>query len=472
MELLTRFKEYLVKNNLIKEGDSVLLGVSGGPDSLTMLDLFTKIKGEYCLNVVVFHLNHMFRNEAFTEAVFVKNQTENYGLKAIIEEFDVPKYIKNEGLSPEEAAREVRFKLMKKWVRELKLQKIALAHNRDDLVETVFLNLIRGTGLKGLVGIEPVTIHGQIEVIHPLLSIYREEIEEYCRHNGLKPVYDQTNKKNIYTRNKLRNEVIPYLEKEINPGLKAVIARTAEHIGVEENYLSRLADKKLDELIINKKHKEITLNLQGFKKSHIVLRNRIIKKAIGLVKGDYIDIYSAHYEEIDKLIQRGQTGKYVELTDGISVRLLYDNLIIEKRDDCREELEAFSYKLSVPGKIILSAGLEITAEVFEVLPEWKTISARPEVCICDLGKIEQPLTVRNRKPGDRFRPLGMKGFKKLKDFFIDEKIPERERNKIPIILDNSGQLIWVGGLRMDDRYKVTGETNKFLKLGINYQEGD
>jgi len=472
LELLLRFKEYLAKNNLIKKGDSILLGVSGGPDSLTMLHLFVKIKKEYRLDLVVFHLNHMFRKEASNEAAFVKKQAENYGLEAVIEEFNVPQYIKKKGLSPEEAAREIRFKFMQKWASKFKLKKIALAHNRDDLVETVFLNVIRGTGLKGLTGIEPVTSYGELLVIHPLLNIYRQEIEAYCQLNGLSPVYDPTNKENMYTRNKLRNEVIPYLEREINPGLKGVIARMAENIRVEENYLSQRAKEEFRELLVEKTNRELILSLSGIKEQHVAIRNRVLKKAIGLLKGNYIDLYSKHYQDINRLILEGQTGKYIELIDDIRVRLSYDKLIIEKGNSYQTDFKGFSYELPVPGQVSLPDGQVLTAEEFDELPEWRTISSKPEICICDQEKLQLPLLIRNRKPGDRFQPLGMKGLKKIKDFFIDEKIPANKRDSIPIICDNSGQIIWIAGYRMDDRYKVTKKTNKLLKLRINYQEGD
>ncbi|HLV09749.1 MAG TPA: tRNA lysidine(34) synthetase TilS [Halanaerobiales bacterium] len=472
MKLFQDFKNYIKQNNLFNKGETLLLGVSGGPDSLTMLDLFYRLKEEYYLKLIVFHLNHRFRAEGVLEAEFVKKQADKFGLKAVIEEYDVPAYIKEKGVSPEEGARDIRFSLMKKYACKYKLKKISLGHNRDDLVETVFLNLLRGTGLKGLTGIAPLQSYGGLKIIRPLLNIYRHEIEEYCKEKHLEPVQDPSNKENIYTRNKLRNELIPYLEREINNGIKETIARMAENIKLEDDFMSETATRQLREIRSAKSENVIVLSLEKLSNLHLALRNRVIKKAIGIIKGDYTDLYSYHYQDLNKLILRGQTGKYIELPDGIRARRSYDKFILERDSGTKGDNIPFLYKLSIPGKVSLAGKCSLSAEVYNKLSSWKEISLDPGVCVLDLRKLNLPLRIRNRKPGDCFQPLGMEGFKKLKDYFIDEKIPAGKRDKIPLVVDNDDNIVWVAGHRMDERFKVSEETNKFLILRINYQEGD
>ncbi|MDI3547992.1 MAG: tRNA(Ile)-lysidine synthase [Halanaerobiales bacterium] len=465
MDLIRGFAEYIDEKNLVKSGDSILLGVSGGPDSLAMLDLFSRIKNKLKLKLVVFHLNHKFRREAGQEATFVSRTAERYQLKAIIEEYDVPGYIEEKGLSPEEAAREIRFQLLFKWAGKLKINKIALAHNRDDLVETIFLNLVRGTGLKGLTGIDPLTEINNLEIIHPLLDISRKDIEKYCHIRGLQPRYDPTNEETLYTRNKIRHKVIPYLEKEINPGLKEVIARMAEIIREEDCFLRELAKRNLEEVLIEKRGNKIVLSLSGLKEIPRVIRRRIFRMVISTLKGDHVDLYSYHYQAIDDLILTGSTGKMIDLKDNLKVKRLYDQLIFDQ-NGFTEGYAEFNFKLTVPGEVNLPGDRVLKAETSPYFTGWRKLALKPEICLCDADKVKPPLTVRNRRPGDRFTPLGMKGVKKLKDFFIDEKIPERERNRIPLVLDSTGKIIWIAGLRIDDRFKVTDKTERFLKLHL------
>ncbi|MFW5987965.1 MAG: tRNA lysidine(34) synthetase TilS [bacterium] len=474
MSLVMKFKEYINNKILIQAHDKLLLGVSGGPDSLSMLDLFMKIKEEYSLDLTVFYLNHMFRKEAAAEAEFVKKTADNYGVKSIIETFDVPAYIKKKGLSPEEAAREIRFKYMVKWADKLKIKKIALAHNKNDFVETILLNLARGTGLKGLSGINPVTLIDGIKIIHPLLSFSRKKIEKYCRDFNLYPVEDPSNKTDIYTRNKIRHNVVPVFE-EINPGFKEAVFRMGNIVNQENEFLNKLADKKFELVLLEKEENQISFNLKRISQLDRVLLKRVIEKAVTLVKGDDTDLYYAHYKAAINLIKRGNTGKRVDLKDGIIVRCNYNKVIIETRSHFKavKSNEKYEFELNAPDSILLPYNIEIKSDKLTVGDiDWKLKAKDNNICICDLDKIKFPLQIRNRRPGDVFYPLGMKGKKKIKDLFIDEKIPLVERDKIPLVLSNDGRVIWITGCRVDNRFKVTEETKNLLKLVIIDKRGD
>ncbi|MFW5976452.1 MAG: tRNA lysidine(34) synthetase TilS [Bacillota bacterium] len=463
MDLINDFKEYIRNKSLVSRTDRLLLGVSGGPDSLSMLDLFNRIKEEYNLEIIVFHLNHKFRKNARKEADFVKNFCRERNIKVEIKEYNVPKLIKETNYSIEEAARKIRLKLMLNLAEKFKIKKIALGHNRDDLVETVLLNLFRGTGLKGLTGIDPVSHYKNRKLIHPLLPISRSKIENYCNYRDLNPRRDPSNKEPKYSRNKLRLEVIPYLEKEINSALKEKIAHTASILREEENFLEDQADKLVKTVLINEKENKIILSLKTLKNESRVLVKRILKKMIFKLKETPDDLYFQHYQAMEELIYKSNTNKKIELPGNIRIKKIYDKLIL-KYGEFNDSYTVFKKVLKVPGMVSLPDSREIKAEFLCDKKNLKSLLRKSNICLCDSEKIEYPLIIRNRKKGDRFQPLGMGGTKKVKDFFIDEKILPQKRDKIPLITDKLDRIIWIAGLRLNEKFKIKNDTEKILKI--------
>ena len=469
MEVYNKFKSFLQKEDLIEKDDKLLLGVSGGPDSLTMLDLFLKLQSEVNLQLAVFHLNHLFRTEASAEAEFVKNICNNYNVECYIEEFDVPSFAKKNSLSPEQAAREIRMNFLFERAKKLGVNKIALAHNKNDLVETVFLNIIRGCGLSGLSGIEPKTSIQGHTIIHPLLKIKRKEIEDYCLKENLSPRYDKSNKKTIYTRNKIRHEVIPYIEKKINPSLKDVVERMANLVKEENDYLKTVTKNKLLEVLLDKDENEIILSFNKLNKYHKVIKRRIIFEAIYELKKNNSDIYFKHYQEIKKLFKKGSTDKKIDLPGKLKVKRVYDKLII-KRGNFKSEIDNYCFNIELGIPIKLPDNNILKSKKIDIYENWQKDAIKSNKCLIDFDKIQLPLKVRNRRNGDKFKPLGLNGFKKIKDFFIDEKIEKNLRDKIPIIVDNNGIIVWIAGLRMDDRVKITEKASKIIELTLIKEE--
>ncbi|MFW6288074.1 MAG: tRNA lysidine(34) synthetase TilS [bacterium] len=467
MDLLNQFEDYIVKEKLVNTGDSLILGVSGGPDSLTMLDLFARIRGKYQLDIVVYHLNHMFREEAKGEALFVKKKAKEYGIKAVIEEFNVPEYIKKENLSPEEGAREARFRLLAKWAKEFDIKKAAVAHNKDDLVETVLMNIFRGTGLTGLCGIKPINENFGLYVIHPLLGLSRKDIEYYCKERSLNPRIDPTNQENIYTRNKIRNLIIPQIEEGINAGVKDSIYRMVGNIRDEEEFLRHYSYAHYQESILENANHRIVLSLPLLQKEEPAVRRRILVNALEDLEGNVKDLYSVHYKALEELIVSGETGKTIQLKEGIRVRTSYDRLLIEKEQFSSETTD-FLYELDVPGSVE-SKKFILSADIIKKIQGWKSLGMQDDICVADIDKVTLPLIVRNRQEGDFFIPYGMNGSKKLKDFFIDEKISVEKRERIPLVADYTGRIIWIAGYRTDDRFKVENKTENLLKLSIVYK---
>ncbi len=465
MDLIEDFKDYIIKKNIISKNKDkkILVGVSGGPDSLCLLDLLIRLKKNFKYEIVVFHLNHLMRENAHKDAKFVENFCQQRNLNFIIKKYDVPELMKNKNLSPEEAARKIRLELMEKAAHLHNIEKIALGHNKDDQVETIFMNIFRGTGLTGLTGISPVSDYKNLKLIHPLLNFYRQQIETYCDLRNLSPKIDPTNKKNIYTRNKIRNQLIPYIEKEINSSVKEKVFKMSDIIREENSYLNKISENKLQKIIDKKRKNIISLNLSRLKKLDKVIRRRVLKKAIYFLKDEPGDIYSYHYQAIDDLLFKNGSGKKLDMPGEIKIKKSYNKLLVKKGEfeDISPEIDQ---KINVPGTVNLSIGVIKTKFLSKNEVDKNNLLNNDKVCYCDADKITLPLYIRKRGKGDRFRPLGMKGTKKLKNFFIDEKIPKSKRDKIPVIIDSEDRIVWIAGLRMDDRFKINNNTSKIIKI--------
>lgn len=272
----------ITKNNLIQSGDKLVLAVSGGPDSIFMLDILNKIKEKIQFEIVVAHVNHMIREEANSDEEYVRKICEKKEIEFYSKRIDVIKYANNKKIGTEEAGRKVRYEFFEEILEKTNSNKIALAHNKNDKVETIIMNLLRGTGTLGLKGIEPIRDN---KYIRPIIEINRNQIEKYCEENNLQPRIDKTNFENIYTRNKIRNVVIPYIEKEFNPNIIEGISRLSEIATEEDDYLNSLTTEKYKELLLEEKSNEIILNLKIFNNQHRVIKKRIIIYTITRLMG-------------------------------------------------------------------------------------------------------------------------------------------------------------------------------------------
>ncbi len=465
LDLKKRFKENLIDKDLVQHDDKILLGISGGPDSLTMLDLFTKFKDELNLKLLVFHLNHSFRKEADQEAAFVKNFCEEKSIEVIIKKYDVPGYVKENNLSPEEGAREIRFKFFQEIYERENIDRVSLAHNKDDLVETVLFNIFRGTGLRGLKGIEDKQVLNGMEIIHPILIFYRSEILDYCEYNDLTPVFDPSNDSNLYSRNRIRNNILPMVEEQINSNAKQVIARMTDTIKEDFDFLQKYSRKLLEELLVEKKLDKYILDLEKIRGLHPAIIKRIINIIILKLKGSVDNFYYKHYSDIIRFIEENSTGDLLDLPDGIKLKISYNKLFVFQ--GTMKQKEDFKKFIEEEGEYKLPYKQKLKVKITDEKLDWRNYKDN-NYCLLDYDKVKFPLVVRNRQKGDNFIPLGMQGHKKVKDYFIDEKVPDYKRDEIPIVFDSTGSLIWICGYRMDDRFKLTNKSNKTII--INYQK--
>lgn len=296
------------KYNLIEPGDKIVLGVSGGPDSISMLNILNEIKEKFKFEIYVAHVNHLIRKEAEDDERFVQEYCIRNNIKCFVKRIDVIKIANTKKIGTEEAGRNARYEFFEEVMEKVGANKIAIAHNVNDKVETIIMNLMRGSSISGLKGIEPIRDN---KYIRPLIECERQEIEQYCGENKLDPRIDKTNFENDYTRNKIRNIVIPYIKKEFNPNIVETISRLSQIATDESDYIESQTDKMYKNLLIEKENKQIILNLKQFNQQEKVIKNRIILLAIKQLMGSTKGIEKKHIEDIIKLCQNNIGNKFL-----------------------------------------------------------------------------------------------------------------------------------------------------------------
>ena len=311
--------ETIRKYNLIEDGDKIVLGVSGGPDSISMLNILKEIKDDQIIKfeIYVAHINHMIRKEAIDDEKYVKDYCNRNDIKCYIKRIDVVKIANDKRIGTEEAGRNARYDFFEEILKETDSNKIAIAHNKNDKIETIIMHLLRGSGLSGLKGIEPIRDN---KFIRPLIECERSEIEQYCENRKLQPRIDKTNFENEYTRNKIRNIVIPYIKKEFNPNIIQTLSRLSEVATDESNYIDLQTQKIYNKLLIEKKDKQIILKLNEFNQQENVIQKRLVLKTIKELNGSTDRIEKVHIEDIIKLCNNNIGNKY--LTPNKNLKIL------------------------------------------------------------------------------------------------------------------------------------------------------
>ena len=458
------------KFDMLSSNDRVLIGISGGPDSVTLLNVLLSLKKRYNLSFFIAHLDHMLRGKESDEDVnFVKNLAQELGLPCEVKSCNLIKIARKEHLTLEETAREYRYKFYSETAKKFKANKIALGHNTDDQIETVLMRFLRGSGLEGLMGIPP--IRGKI--IRPLIECNREEIEEYCKENKIEYRVDSSNEEVIYFRNKIRLELLPLLAKDYNKNIKGITLRLRNIVSEVSAYLSQETELLFKEVVRRESPEMVIIDLKKFTSLPLALKRRIIRKSIEVVKGNLYSISFAHNNEILKLTEYQLGEKEIYLPDNLMAKKIYKKIMIYKKrisEDQTEEIPTpWEYDILIPGKTeIKSLGIKVeirildSADMKSSLYLTKKKSKGEFLEFIDYNKVKLPLKLRNRRSGDRFYPLKMKDLKKVKNFFIDNKIPKSHRDLIPILVDSEDKIMWIMGMRLDDRVKINSDTKKML----------
>lgn len=459
--MINKVKETIVKEELIQIGDKIIVGISGGPDSVCLLHILASLKEEYHLTIYGAHLNHNFRGiESQLDAHYVSKLCEDLNLICFIKSIDVAQFSESNGFTFEEAGRILRYQFFDEVSEKVGANKVAVAHNLNDQAETILMRFLRGTGMEGLTAIH----HSRGKVIRPLLNITRPEIEDYCSVHNLSPRLDKTNLEPIYHRNKVRLELIPYLKENYNPNIVETLARTAEILKKDSSFMELEAKKAYETLKISESENRVELSIRGINQLHDALRVRALRFACEDLVGKKDVLEYKHIISVLDLLENGQTAKKRSLPMGIIVKISYEKLIFTI--DKFEYEKDFIYELQINSRQFIdeiSQGIIINLYSKEEIGD---ISRDKYVKSFDYDKVKSRLNVRNRRAGDRFWPLGLTGSKKLKDFFIDLKIDREQRDLIPLLCDGD-EIMWVVGYRMSEAYKVNNETTRVLVVEFN-----
>ncbi len=448
------------EQGLIQPGDKIVVAVSGGPDSVCLLHLLHRLKARLGIELYGAHLNHNFRGiEAQMDAQYVLNLCEALDILCFIKSSDVEAYKKEQQLTSEQAGRVLRYEFFEEVLKKVGASKIAVGHNKNDQGETVLMRLLRGTGMQGLTAIQYQRDH----IIRPLLDIPRGEIEAYCEKQDLKPRIDETNLTSMYHRNKIRRELIPYLEENYNPSVLDSLVKTAQILKEDYQYLEGEGEEKYKELVHFQKKDQVSFSIPQLEKQHPAIKARILRRAGEELMGKGELLTYQQVQNLLALLDKKQTGKKVHLPMDLEALISYEKLIFQRGG--KKEAEPFKESLVVNDTTYvhpLKASFEL--KVFS-REDVEKVSRDKFVKYFDYDAFQEPIFVRNRREGDRFWPLGLSGKKKLKDFLIDCKVERRERDLIPLICHGK-EIVWVVGYRISEKYKVTESTQRILSIKL------
>ena len=437
--MLEKVKNCIVNNNLLNENDTVLVGFSGGADSVSLLFALKKLG----YNVLALHVEHGIRGEeSLQDALFTKNFCKEHNISFYVEHINVPEFAKNNGFSLETAARIERHRIFNEYSKKFSCP-VALAHNKNDQAETVLMHLLRGSGLNGLTGMKYVSNN----VIRPLLDVSRDEIEVFNAKNNLSFVTDSTNLSNDYTRNKIRNKVIPYLNEILGINCTDNITECASILGEYNRYIA-LVTKEYEDKYVTKNKNDVTLEIADIPRIVFI---ELIKRCLEIINGNIVDIEKIHLNNVYDLANK-ESGKEIHLPYGIKAKRIYNKIVFtNKADDFNIEYDF------VPEKEFIWQDNKINSCFTSLIIK---------DCVCehlDFDKLPDNLTLRTRKSGDFIYPLGSKGKCTLKKYFIDKKIPLSLRNTVPLLAKNN-EIYAIIGYTVSEKAKITDSTKKILKI--------
>lgn len=463
-QLGQRVLDFIQENKLVSGQHCLLVAVSGGPDSVCLLHILVKLQEGLGIRLYIAHLNHQLRGaESEADAHYVSDLAHRLDIPATIEQRDVKAFKIQQRISLEEAAREVRYTFLAQVAKSIGANRVAVGHTADDHIETILMHLIRGTGTRGLRGLQPSSrwqsSGSSLTIIRPLLPVSRRETADYCHNHQLMPRIDASNLSLSPLRNRIRHQLLPLLE-SYNPRVAEALLRTARIAGDDLAFM----DKEMDRLwgkIVQKQGNTITLDKEGFLKLPPAPKRYLLRRAIEDLLGNLKDIESRHIEEIMDALTK-PAGKRLSLPGGLVFSIEYNRYLLGSDQAALSPFPILGgeFPLKLPGETVLP-GWRIEATIIsrEQMPE----KDEDFTAYFDRDKTGDKLLVRPRQPGDRFQPLGMNQPKKLGQFMIDAKIPSAWRQRIPLVCSPQ-HILWVVGWRIDERVKVTDATKQVLCL--------
>ncbi len=459
--------DYIRKKKMVSPGDKLVVAVSGGPDSVCLLYILSSLRRELGIELHIAHLNHQLRSkDSAADAGYVTGLARRLNIPATIESRDVNAYRKKNRISLEEAAREVRYNFLAQVAKKVGAARVAVGHNADDHIETILMHLLRGSGTRGLRGLIPISQWksdaGNLTIVRPLLELSREETVAFCRRLHLKPRIDITNLSPEMFRNRIRRYLLPELRK-YNPQVAEALLRTARIAADDLDFIDKEVDRLWPEVVREQKD-AVIIHKKDFITLPLTLKRYLLRRCIESVLGNLEDIEAGHIEDVLSALDK-PAGKAVGLPSGLSFTIEYDRYVLSKAAASLCPLPALGTEIAlhIPGKTRvpgwnIEAVILLISEVSAGEGKSGDYSAH-----FDFDRTGSRLTVRSRRPGDRFQPLGMSQPKKLNEFMIDARIPRLWRRNIPIVASPE-HILWVVGWRIDERVKVANRTSRVLRL--------
>lgn len=450
-------KQFIQKHQLLRNGSTVVVGVSGGPDSLALLHYLWKEEASRNLQLIVAHAEHGLRGSSSqADYEFVQSFCKERSIRFVGEHLHVNQLLGEKKLSTQMAAREARYEFFKRVMEEYRADYLALAQHGDDQIETMLMRQVRGTYSYGLAGIPVRRKFATGEIIRPFLGITKRNIEQYCKEEQLHPRFDESNDSEKYVRNRFRKHVLPFLKEE-NPLVHYHFQKLSEYLTEDENFLMRLAEQSLSEAMIAKKEGEIVVSNRIISELPKPLQRRTFHLILVYLYGNYsLKITHIHIEQLMALSSNTSSGKIIDLPDGAIAKREYEHIVFTFHKEVDDD---YKFSLTIPGMIELEVG-KLSGKYIHTIPDKIDV----HTFICDADEVSLPLIVRTKKDGDFMYPKGLNGRKKINRIFIDRKIPRSLRNKWPVIVDQDGDILWLPGICRAEKGTVTKMSKKLFML--------
>jgi tRNA(Ile)-lysidine synthase len=464
-QLFIKIETFLDKEIYFNQSAKVLLAVSGGVDSISLLDIFANLTSRFpLLQIAIAHFNHNLRaKESDDDEKLVRDMAIKYNISYYTSSGQVRQYSELKGVSIEQAARYLRYKFFERIVNKINADYVATAHTADDNAETFFINLFRGSGITGLSGI-PIrrNIVKRASIIRPLIKIRKSELIEYAKLRKLEWREDESNKLMNYTRNKVRLDLLPKLEEEYSQSIVEIINRTQNLLQGADNVIAKYVQKAIQTLIINKSNGRFGIKLNIFKTYDEFLQGEILQKAII----NNFSLQNLSLNTIDRIkdLQDKPVGSICELNKNYFVLRDRNQLLFIRK----EPHEVFNIEIEKEGEF--KAGFH-TLKLMSITKRQVKFTEDPNIEYVDADLIPTRLFFRSWEQGDSFNPLGMSGTMLISDFLTNQKISLADKKNI-LILSSKSEIIWICGMRLSDKFKVTESTKKYLKLEYNKLQSD
>lgn len=464
MDIVHKVEQTIIEQQLFEKNDTVIVAVSGGADSVALLHILHHLSVTWNWRLIVAHVNHQFRgDESDEEAESVRRLAKTFEMPCEIGNINVPEYIQRHSLNTQAAAREKRYQFLFQIAKQFNAQKLALGHHADDQAETLLMRLVRGSSPSGLSGMPIRRMEQKVELVRPLLRIYKSELLEFCNERSIHFCEDSSNKERKYIRNQVRLDMMPFLQRW-NRQLPESLNRLSSMMKDEDDFMESETKRRFEQ-IINATPKDCFFSRESYLTLPVALQRRLITLILKYLSPK-AETYDYTKVELIRsaLIQTNTPSMVLHLNEHISFIREYDQIHmgqgkLEPHNDYAYITDTFPFH-----QTISEAGMEIFMDVKTGEDIFPVKNKDLNQMHLDLDQIALPIMIRNRRQGDRINIVGLKGTKKVKDIFIDEKVPPSQRERIPIIVDADGQLLWIPGIRKSEQSAVTGHTVRILHM--------